>query len=646
MAGGWRRVVVFATVAAACLTGTARAETRLALVIGNSNYVNVNKLPNPDNDAKAVADDLKTAGFDVTLALDVTQPDMRHAIQNFATKIAKKGPDTVALVYYAGHGVQVDGENFLIPVDAKIERESDIAIAAVRLADVMNALASVPSKMRIVILDACRNNPFATSKQTRGLAIVDAPSGSIVAYSTAPGTEATDGAGGHSPYTAAFIEVSKEPHLQIEQLFKQVRLKVNQATNGQQTPWESSSLTANFWFQPANEVAPAVAVATAAPTPSTTPKTAQLTRPVTTPATPQAPQAPSPPAPAPQVAAATVPQDNNSAPPPSYASGPQPRYTPPPSYASGPQPNYAPPYYPAPTNYAGAPPNYGPQPDYGPGPYYGAPPADYPPGPPPATPVSAMQGLSPDDAYDMIVEDDTVPEYEEFLVLYPNDPRAGWVRTTLALRVDAIAWRYATVVNTPAAYAAYATRYPGGAYVDLAVRLQAHPRLRPIDTVIAPRIMAPPPTVRIALPMLQMRRPPGMSIVRPIVFSRPGRFEHANRFAPNQRVPGLNPGINTRFNGPNGVDRANTHFGPSFPRQNVVNVPGSNNNGSRFNEQRFHEPGPNHANQIQGQPNFRPSNQPFRPQFRPQFQQRVQNMQHPRPQPKGPPPCKGRGCRR
>jgi hypothetical protein len=624
MAGGWRRIVVFTALAAACLVGAARAETRLALVIGNSNYVNVNKLPNPDNDARAVADDLKSAGFDVTLALDVTQPDMRRAIQNFAAKIAKKGPDTVALVYYAGHGVQVDGENFLIPVDAKIERESDIAIAAVRLADVMNALASVPSRMRIVILDACRNNPFATSKQTRGLAIVDAPSGSIVAYSTAPGTEATDGAGGHSPYTAAFIEVSKEPHLQIEQLFKQVRLKVNQATNGQQTPWESSSLTANFWFQPADEAPPNVAVATTVPT---APRTAQLTRPVTTPTAPNAPQAPTPPAAPSQVATATVPQDDNAPPPPpSTATGPQPNYAPPPpSYAGGPQPSYAP----APRYAAAPPPNYGPQPYV---PYYGAPPANYPSGPPPATPVSAMQGMSPDDAYDMVVEDDTIPEYEEFLVFYPSDPRAEWVRATLALRLDAMAWRYATVVNTPAAYAAYAARYPGGAYVDLAVRLQAHPRLRPIDTVIAPRVIAPPPTVRIALPMLQMRRPPGMSIVRPTVFTRPGRFEHANRFAPNQRLPGQNPAFAPRSNSAN-----NPNFRqPNFPRQNAVNVPGPNTG------PRFHQVGPNEAH---GQPNFRQNNQ-FHPnnQFRPQFQQRVQNVSHPKPSPKAP-PCKGKGCR-
>src|SRR2546430_13949189 len=102
--------------------------------------------------------------------------------------------------------------------------------------------------------------------------------------------------------------------------------------------------------------------------------------------------------------------------------------------------------------------------------------------------------------------EDSVPVYEEFLLVYPNDPRAEWVRTTLALRVDAIAWRYASVVNTPDAYAAYVARYPGGIYVDEAVRLRLRPRLRPIDVVIAPRFIAPPPAPRIALPLIQMRR--------------------------------------------------------------------------------------------------------------------------------------------
>jgi hypothetical protein len=616
MAGGWRIAIVLMALMTSLAGVASAAESRLALVIGNSNYTAVTKLPNPGNDAKAVADDLKAASFDVTLALDVNQADMRRAIKAFAAKIAKSGPDTVALVYYAGHGVQVDGENFLVPIDARIERESDIAGASIRLAEVMSALAAVQSKIRIVILDACRNNPFATTKSARGLAMVDAPNGSIVAYSTAPGTEATDGNDGHSPYTEAFIELSKEPRIQIEQLFKQVRLKVNQATNGQQTPWESSSLTANFWFRPTNEPAPTVEIATA-----TAPSNmqARVTRPVSAPNAPQtpAPQAPRHPAPPSQVATAAAPPDTMA--PPEAPQPNQPNYAPPPNYAGGPPPNYAP-------NYA---PNYRPAPNYGAQQPYAPPPSDDAAGPPPATQVAAMQGLSPDDAYDMMIEDDSVPAYQEFLLLYPSDPRAEWVRTALALRVDAMAWHYASVANTPAAYADYASRYPGGSYVGEATRLRVQPRLRPIDAVIAPRVLTRPPALRIALPMLQMRRPAGARIMLPVVHTRPGRFEHrATQSAPH--LPGnVRPAFAPRFNGPN----PNFHTpGSNLPHQNAVNVPGSNPG------PRFHQGGPGlgqpNFHQGQGQPNFRQGNQ-FHPQ---------QRVQVGGPRPKAP-PCKGPHCR-
>jgi hypothetical protein len=153
------------------------------------------------------------------------------------------------MIYYAGHGVQLAGENYLIPVDAKISSPADLVNNSVRLVDVMATLDAIPSRMRIVVLDACRNNPFpGISDAGRGLAIVDAPNGSIVGYSTAPGTEALDGAGGHSPYTSAFLQLAREPNLPIEQLFKRIRLEVNHSTDGRQTPWESSSLTSEFYF--------------------------------------------------------------------------------------------------------------------------------------------------------------------------------------------------------------------------------------------------------------------------------------------------------------------------------------------------------------------------------------------------------------
>lgn len=224
-------------------------EQRVALVIGNSNYQNAPQLANPDNDAQSMAQFLNSAGFEVISATDLGQNDMLRVVQDFSAKVSARGPNTVAMVYYAGHGVQLAGENYLVPVDAKVTSQSELVNDSVRLVDVMSTLETIPSRMRIVILDACRNNPFPDVNDAgRGLAIVDAPNGSIVGYSTAPGAEALDGSNGHSPYTQAFLNVARQPNVPIEQLFKRVRLEVNQTTSGAQIPWESSSLTSDFTF--------------------------------------------------------------------------------------------------------------------------------------------------------------------------------------------------------------------------------------------------------------------------------------------------------------------------------------------------------------------------------------------------------------
>ncbi len=225
------------------------ADQRVALVIGNSNYQTAPKLANPGNDAQSVAQLLNSAGFEVTQAIDLSRNEMVRAVQDFSDKIAARGPGAVAMIYYAGHGVQLAGENYLLPVDAKISSPSDLDGNSLRLVDVMGTLESIPSRMRIVVLDACRNNPFPEINDAgRGLAIVDAPRGSIVGYSTAPGMEAQDGDGRHSPYTSAFLNSARTPNLPIEQLFKRIRLEVNNLTDGRQTPWESSSLTSDFYF--------------------------------------------------------------------------------------------------------------------------------------------------------------------------------------------------------------------------------------------------------------------------------------------------------------------------------------------------------------------------------------------------------------
>jgi uncharacterized caspase-like protein len=235
------------------LLHAASSESRVALVIGQSAYRAVPALPNAGNDARRMAELLGSAGFAVTSAPDLSQNDMRQAISDFAAKVNASGPDTVALVFYAGHGLQIDGENYLVPVDLDPKREADVPLQAVRLNDLMNTLGALPTKMRIVMLDACRNNPFPALSGTtgHGLALVDTKagaSGTFISYSTSPGAEAEDGNGDDSPYTTAVLSVTKEPNLPIEEAFKRIRVAVNQATEGRQIPWESSSLTADFKF--------------------------------------------------------------------------------------------------------------------------------------------------------------------------------------------------------------------------------------------------------------------------------------------------------------------------------------------------------------------------------------------------------------
>jgi hypothetical protein len=265
----FRHALFTLMIPAAVLLGTqsASAESRLALVIGQSAYRSVPALPNPANDARAVTQLLTDSGFEVSTAADLSQGQMREVVSEFAGKVAAKGADTVALVFYAGHGLQIDGENFLVPVDIDPKREADIPIQAVRLNDILNTLTSVPSKMRILMLDACRNNPFPDLKTAGGgLALVDAKvgaPGTFLSFSTSPGAVAEDGSGSNSPYTNALLAAGKEQNIPIEETFKRVRLAVNKVTEGRQTPWDSSSLTEDFRFS---------GTSVAGPKPAATPK--------------------------------------------------------------------------------------------------------------------------------------------------------------------------------------------------------------------------------------------------------------------------------------------------------------------------------------------------------------------------------------
>ena len=227
-------------------------EGRVALVIGNSAYQHTSPLDNPKNDAQVMGKVLRSLGFEVIEALDLSQNDMKRAVKNFAQKLEQGGRGTVGLFYYAGHGVQVKGRNFLIPVTAQIASVVDVEIESIDLELITNAMDVAGNGFNVVILDACRDNPFkgSTRSLTRGLARINAPKGSLIAYATSPGDVAADGEGANSPYTAALVKSMQEPGLTIERVFKKVRLEVHQATKETQTPWESSSLTGDFYFLP------------------------------------------------------------------------------------------------------------------------------------------------------------------------------------------------------------------------------------------------------------------------------------------------------------------------------------------------------------------------------------------------------------
>jgi hypothetical protein len=252
-----RRVFAFfAFVAALLLPHLATAETRTALVIGNSEY-SFGPLINPANDAKLMGETLTRTGFKVNTVLNADRQTMQRALLDFSRDIRDK--ETVGLFYFAGHGVQVNGQNYLIPVDADIKAESEVKIFGINVDEFVATLERADGRTNIVILDSCRNNPFGSAGRSlnKGLAAIDAPTGTFIAYSTAPGQIALDGEGANSPYATALAKALIEPNIPIEQAFKLTRRDVLNVTKSTQTPWESSSLTGDFVFAPKTETAPA-----------------------------------------------------------------------------------------------------------------------------------------------------------------------------------------------------------------------------------------------------------------------------------------------------------------------------------------------------------------------------------------------------
>jgi formylglycine-generating enzyme required for sulfatase activity len=237
-------------------------EKRTALVVGNGAYPSA-PLRNPVNDAQAIAKALKGLAFDVTLKENLDQKEMKKEIQAFGEKLQKGG---VGLFYFAGHGVQVNGRNYLIPVGASIERENQVEYEGVDMGAVLSEMDYARNRLNIVILDACRDNPFARSFRSvsQGLASINAPSGTLIAYATAPGSVANDGQGDNGVFTGELIKAMMQPGLKIEDVFKQVRSAVREATRGKQIPWESSSLEGDFYFRfpPPTQVASSAPVTT------------------------------------------------------------------------------------------------------------------------------------------------------------------------------------------------------------------------------------------------------------------------------------------------------------------------------------------------------------------------------------------------
>jgi uncharacterized caspase-like protein len=242
-------LVLIILVAGSATGALAQGEKRLAFVIGNAAYPS-GELATPANDAGLIAQTLQAAGFDVVGARDVDQESLRGAYRDFLAKVSDAGPDAVVFVYLAGHGAQFEGENYFLPVDAKIANPADVPIQAVRVSDLTRPLAALPNKVNIVVLDAARPNDFPESDQplAGGLALVDPDPNMLIAFNAAPGTAAPEGKGPYGAYAQALAEMMRDGGLSLEDVFDRTRLRVNEVTQGAQVPWDASKIDAPFVF--------------------------------------------------------------------------------------------------------------------------------------------------------------------------------------------------------------------------------------------------------------------------------------------------------------------------------------------------------------------------------------------------------------
>jgi len=251
-----RRILIFTmslcalALAAMILPAVAQqSEKRIALVIGNASY-QAAPLKTSANDAGLIAQTLEAAGFDVVGARDLDQDSLRHALRDFMDKASASGPNTVAFIYLSGYGLQLEGENYFVPVDAKINNASDVPAQTIRLSDYVRPLSALKLRANIVVLDAARPDPFARSGPplAGGLALVEPEQGTLIAFNAAPGTVAPEGQGPYGAYAQALAEMMRDGGLTLNDVFDRTRLRVNELTKGAEVPWNASKIETSFSF--------------------------------------------------------------------------------------------------------------------------------------------------------------------------------------------------------------------------------------------------------------------------------------------------------------------------------------------------------------------------------------------------------------
>ena len=225
----------------------AAPEKRIALVVGNGAYAK-SPLATAANDAGLIAQTLQAAGFDVIGARDLDGDTLRKSFRDFINKAEAAGPDTVAMVYLAGYGLQLGGDNYFVPVDFTINRDTDVPIEALRTGDYIRQLASLPLKAGIVVLDAARQQPFVNGQIASGLALVEADPHMLIAFNAAPGTVAPAEQGPYGVYAQSLAEMIRTGGLPLPEVFNRVRLRVNEASKGAQVPWDTQKIDTAFTF--------------------------------------------------------------------------------------------------------------------------------------------------------------------------------------------------------------------------------------------------------------------------------------------------------------------------------------------------------------------------------------------------------------